>query len=69
MSLKAHGYFAGDASKENGLLMENDPRNAKQSESGNEENPVIEVRKSMLYFLYGDGYNSSLTFSEIQVST
>uniref|UniRef100_A0A8D0NP63 Uncharacterized protein n=1 Tax=Sus scrofa TaxID=9823 RepID=A0A8D0NP63_PIG len=29
----------------------------------------LEVRKSMLYFLYGDGYNSSLTFSEIQVST
>lgn len=29
----------------------------------------LEVRKSMLYFLYGDGYNSSLTFSEILVST
>lgn len=50
MSLKAHGYFAGEASKENGLLMENDPRNAKQSESGNEENPVIGGKNEHVVF-------------------
>lgn len=38
---KSYGYFPGETSKENGLFMENDTRNAKPSESGNSQNSVI----------------------------
>ena len=31
---KSHGYFVGETPEENGLLMENERRNANHSESG-----------------------------------
>lgn len=49
---EAHGYFAGESSKKNGLLMEYDSRNANQSEAGNKQNPVIKGKKQHVLFIF-----------------